>query len=71
MGVVSSTLQPLYSQGKSPWYPLERRLSGPQSQSEHGGEEKNSRPLPGLEPPIIYPVDQRYITELFRLLKLQ
>jgi hypothetical protein len=23
----------LYSQGKSPWYPLDRRLGGPQSQS--------------------------------------
>jgi hypothetical protein len=27
---------------KCPWYPLDRRLSGPQSGSEHGGEEKNS-----------------------------
>jgi hypothetical protein len=30
---------------------------------EHGGEEKNSLPLPGLEPPIIQLVAQRYITE--------
>jgi len=29
--VVSFTPLPLYSQGKSPWYPLDRRLSGPQS----------------------------------------
>jgi hypothetical protein len=28
---------------------LDRRLSGPQSQSGCGGEEKNSQPLPGLE----------------------
>jgi hypothetical protein len=42
--------RPLYSQGKSPWYPLERRLDGPQSRSGHGGEEKNYQPLPGLEP---------------------
>jgi len=29
--VVSFTTRPLYPQRKSPWYPLERRLSGPQS----------------------------------------
>jgi len=28
-------------EGKSPWYPLDRRLGGPQSHSGHGGEEKN------------------------------
>jgi len=33
---------PLYPQGKSPWYPLDRRLGGPQSCSGQGGEEKNS-----------------------------
>jgi len=43
-------------QGKSPWYPLDRRLGGPQSQSGRDGEEKNSQLLPGLEPPIIQPV---------------
>jgi len=36
--VVSFTPQPLYPQGNSPWYPLGRRLGGPQSRSEHGGE---------------------------------
>jgi len=30
------------SQGKSPWYPLDRRLGGPQSRSGRGGLEKNS-----------------------------
>jgi hypothetical protein len=31
---------------KEPWYPLDRRLGGPQSRSRHsGGEEKNSQPL--------------------------
>jgi hypothetical protein len=45
--VVSSTALPLYPQGKSPWYPLGRRLGGPQSRSGRGGEEKNSQPLPG------------------------
>jgi hypothetical protein len=38
------------SQGKSPWYPLDRRLDGPQSRSGRGGEEKNSQPPPGIEP---------------------
>jgi hypothetical protein len=28
--VVSFTPRPLYPQGKSPWYPLDRRLGGPQ-----------------------------------------
>jgi hypothetical protein len=39
-------------------------LRGPQSRSGRGGEEKNSQPLPGLEPPIIQPVAQRYIAKL-------
>jgi hypothetical protein len=56
------------SQGKSYWYSLDRRLSGPQSRSERGGEEKNSHPLRRLEPPIIQPVVQQYTTELSRLL---
>jgi hypothetical protein len=63
-GVVSSTTRPLYSQEKSPWYPLDRRMGGSQSRSGRGGEEKNSYPLPGLEPLIIQPVAQRYTTEL-------
>jgi hypothetical protein len=29
--MVSFTLWPLYSQGKSPWYPLNRRLGGPRA----------------------------------------
>jgi hypothetical protein len=39
--VVSFTPLPLYPQGKSPWYPLDRRLGGPQSRSGRGGLEKN------------------------------
>jgi hypothetical protein len=42
----ASRLGPLY-----PRYPLDRRLGGPQSRSGHGGEEKNSQPPPGIEPP--------------------
>jgi hypothetical protein len=56
--VVIFTPRPLYSQRKSPRYPLDRRLGGPQSRSGRGGEDKNSQPLPGLEPPIIQPIAQ-------------
>jgi hypothetical protein len=38
-----------------------------QSWYGRGDEEKNFQPLPRLEPPIIQPVAQRYITELSRL----
>jgi hypothetical protein len=62
--VFSFTPQPLYPQGKNLWYPLDRRLGGPQSRSGRGGEEKNSQPLPGLESPIIQSVAQRFTTEL-------
>jgi hypothetical protein len=68
MGIGSFTPRPLYPQGKSPWYPLDKRLGGPQSRSGRGGEEKNSHPLPGLEPLIIQPVAQRYTPDLSRLL---
>jgi hypothetical protein len=59
----------LFPQGKNLWYPLERRLGGPQSWSGHGSEEKNSQPLPGLEPLIIQLIAQHYITELSWLCK--
>jgi hypothetical protein len=59
------------TEGKSPWYPLDRRLGGPQSRSGRGGEEKNSQPLPGFEPPIIHPVTQCHTTEPARLLYLK
>jgi hypothetical protein len=45
-----------------------RRLGGSQSRSGRGGEEINSQSLPGLEPPIIQPVAQRYTSELSWLL---
>jgi hypothetical protein len=38
--VVSFTPRPLYPRGKSPQYPLDVRLCGPQSQSGRRGEEK-------------------------------
>jgi len=48
--VVSFTPQPLYHLGKSPPYPLDRRLGGPQGRSGHDVEEKNFQPSPGIEP---------------------
>jgi hypothetical protein len=57
-------------QRKSPWQPLDRRPGEPQSRSGGGSEEKNSQPLPGLEPPLIQPVTQRYTTELTRVLSV-
>jgi hypothetical protein len=38
--MVSFTPRPLYPHEKSPWYPLDRRLGGPQSRSGRGNEEK-------------------------------
>jgi hypothetical protein len=60
--VVSFTPRPLSPQGKSPWYPMYRRLDGPQSRSGRGGEEKNSHPHRESNPrtPIIQPVAHRY-----------
>jgi len=40
--VINFTPCPLYLQGKSLWYPFDRRLGGPQSHSGQSGEEKNS-----------------------------
>jgi hypothetical protein len=47
---------------------MDRRLGGHQNRSGLCGEEKNSQPLPGLEPPIIQPLAQSYTAELPRLL---
>jgi hypothetical protein len=59
--MVSFTPWLLYPQRKSPWYPSDRKLGGPQNCSRCGGEEKNSQPLPELEPSIIKPIAQHYI----------
>jgi len=37
---------------EQPWYLLNRRLDGPQSQSGHFGEDRNLLPLSGIEPRI-------------------
>jgi len=42
----------------------------PEPGSGHGGEKKNTQPMPVLEPPVIQPVAQRCTTELSRLLDL-
>jgi hypothetical protein len=42
--VVSFTSRPRYPQGKSPWYPLDRRLGGGQIRSGHGSEEEFPAP---------------------------
>jgi hypothetical protein len=48
--VISLTPPPLYPKGKSPTYPLDTKLGGPQNWSGHSDEEKDSKPLPGFEP---------------------
>jgi hypothetical protein len=45
----ASCFWPLYSQGKSPWHPLDRRLGGPQISYGRGGEKENSQPPLGIE----------------------
>jgi hypothetical protein len=46
----SFTPRSLYSRGKSPRYPLDRRLGQPQSRSGRCGVDKNILTLPGIEP---------------------
>jgi hypothetical protein len=41
-----------FTAGKEPPYPLDKRLGGTKSWSGHGGEEKNSEPLPEIKPVI-------------------
>jgi hypothetical protein len=47
---------PLYPWGKSPQYPLNRRLGAPQSQFGCVGEVINLLRLPGFKPQIIQPI---------------
>jgi len=55
--LVTLTPRQLYPRGKSPWYPLNRRLSGPQSQSGRFGGKKNILFLPEFETRIVHPRD--------------
>jgi hypothetical protein len=59
--VISFTLQPLYSQGKSPRYPLDRRLGDPRSGLD-GVERRKILSLPRLEfdPSAVQPVASRF-----------
>jgi hypothetical protein len=69
--VVSFTPRQLYSQGKSPWFPLDRRLGGPQSHSGREGEEKNSPPPLNPWTPIVQPVAQSYTDWAIAALSIQ
>jgi hypothetical protein len=62
--MVSFMPRSLYPQGKSPWYPLDRRLDRPHSRSGRNSEEENSQSPLEIEPPIIQPIAQRCTTEL-------
>jgi hypothetical protein len=61
--------QLLYIQGKSPWYPLDRRLDGPQDWSGHSGKEKKSIPYPYQESNYSHPAHS-LSTTLTKLLEL-
>jgi hypothetical protein len=65
---VSFTPLPLYSRGKRPPYPLDRRLSGPQSRSGWRGRRKNSWPSRNSNPDssVVQPVASRCTTTLSR-----
>lgn len=66
--MASPTHLPLYHWGQSPWYQLDRRLGGPQSQSGLYGENKNLLLLSELN--LSYPAHSLVAipTELCRLL---
>jgi hypothetical protein len=53
---------------KEPLVPIGQEADWAVGQSGRSGEEKNFQPLPGLEPPIIQPIAQCYITELSQLM---
>jgi hypothetical protein len=62
---LSFTPLSLYSRGKSPLLPLDRRLGGPQSRSERYGEVKILDPIGSRipSPSVVHPVNQ----SLYRL----
>jgi hypothetical protein len=51
--VVSYTHRPLYPREKSPRYPVDNRLGGPQIRSGQGGEEKILSPCRELNPGLL------------------
>jgi hypothetical protein len=66
--VVSFTPRPLSRRGRSPWYPLDRRLGGPHSTSGYYGEKNNLLLLSGIEPWPSSPYPVSIPTELSWLL---
>jgi hypothetical protein len=64
---VSFMPRPIYPQGNSPQYLLDRRLGGPQSRSGCGTETKNFQPPPEIEPRSSSPWPVAIPTELSRL----
>jgi hypothetical protein len=54
--VVSFTPRPFYPRGKSPRYPLDRRLGGPQNRSGRGGEKKKIPATAGIRTAVVQPV---------------
>jgi hypothetical protein len=62
--VISFTPQPLYPWGKRSWYPLDRRLGGPESLSGCCREEKNLF-LVGIWTLAVSPVTQCYTSWAF------
>jgi hypothetical protein len=55
----------------SPWYPLHRRLGGPQSRCGCCGEKKNFLPLPGIKPQFLNHPAHSPVTELSRFPNLK
>jgi hypothetical protein len=47
------------------WYPLNRRLGGPQRRYAHFGEEKNILSLLGFEPCTMQPVEQSFYPSFY------
>jgi hypothetical protein len=61
--VVNFMPWPLYSQGKNPWYPLDRRLGEPRAGLD-AVVKKIPSPCLDSNLPIIQPIAQHYTTEL-------
>jgi hypothetical protein len=47
-----------FTPGNEPWFPLSRRLGGPQIRSEPSGEQKNLLRLPAFQTRTLQPVPQ-------------